>query len=173
MTHSFRSSIYLDFYRFHRFISEDTSFYLFTQKMKTEFMQAVNLLAIELLLRVKGSNNNHFLKNPQKSSPKLWNEESRAKTLGRNWAQCMCFMIRHPIFIFRVLTKRMMISKRISRALECIAVPLGNSWAFKSRRFKMKMKAERERHQNASVAMNLTFPKESTGRSLGCHQIKL
>ena len=52
--------------------------------MKTEFMQTVNLLAIELQLRVKGSNNNQFLKNPQKSSPKLWNEKSRAKTLGRN-----------------------------------------------------------------------------------------
>ena len=63
MTHSFRSSIYLDFYRFHRFISEDTSVYLFTQKVKTEFMQTANLLAIELQLTVEGSNNCHFLKN--------------------------------------------------------------------------------------------------------------
>ena len=52
--------------------------------MKTEFMQTVKLLAIELQLRVEGSNNNHFLENPQKSSPKLWNDKSRAETLGRN-----------------------------------------------------------------------------------------
>ena len=43
MTHSFRLSVYLDFYRFHRFISEETSVY---QKMKTEFMQTVNLLTM-------------------------------------------------------------------------------------------------------------------------------
>ena len=40
MTHSFRLSSYLDFYRFHRFISEDSSVY---PKMKTDYMQAVNL----------------------------------------------------------------------------------------------------------------------------------
>ena len=39
MTHSFRSSIYLDFYRFLRFASEDTSVH---QTLKTEFMQTVN-----------------------------------------------------------------------------------------------------------------------------------
>ena len=53
MTHSFRLSIYFDFDRFHRFISEDTSVH---QKMKTEFMQTANLLTIELQLRVKGPN---------------------------------------------------------------------------------------------------------------------
>ena len=31
-------------------------------KMKTDFMQAVNLLTIELQLIVEGSNNYHFLK---------------------------------------------------------------------------------------------------------------
>ena len=31
-------------------------------KMKTDFMQTVNLLTIELQLRVEGSNNYHFLK---------------------------------------------------------------------------------------------------------------
>ena len=38
-------SIYLGFYRFHRFISEDISVH---QKMKTDFMPTVNLLTIEL-----------------------------------------------------------------------------------------------------------------------------
>ena len=51
MKHSFRLSIYFDFDRFHRFISEDRSVH---QKMKTEFMQTANLLTIELQLRVKG-----------------------------------------------------------------------------------------------------------------------
>ena len=50
MTHSFRLSIYFDFDRCHRFISEDTSVH---QKMKTEFMQTANLLTTELQLRVK------------------------------------------------------------------------------------------------------------------------
>ena len=53
MTHSFRLSIYFDFDRCHRFISEDTSVH---QKMKTEFMQTANLLTTELQLRVKGPN---------------------------------------------------------------------------------------------------------------------
>ena len=53
MTRSFRLSIYFDFDRFHRFISEDTSVH---QKMKTEFMQTANLLTTELQLRVKGPN---------------------------------------------------------------------------------------------------------------------
>ena len=53
MTHSFRLSIYFDFDRFHRFISEDTSSH---QKMKTEIMQTANLLTTELQLRVKGPN---------------------------------------------------------------------------------------------------------------------
>ena len=36
------------FYRFHRFVSEDTSEHLFIRtKMKTDFMQTVNLLTIE------------------------------------------------------------------------------------------------------------------------------
>ena len=43
MTHSFRLSIFLDFYRFHRFISEETSAH---QNIKTEFMQTVNLLTM-------------------------------------------------------------------------------------------------------------------------------
>ena len=49
------------FYRFHRFISEDTSVH---PKMKTDYMQAVSFLTIELqlILRVEGSNNYHFLK---------------------------------------------------------------------------------------------------------------
>ena len=38
-------SIYLGFYRFHRFISEDISVH---PKMKTDFMPTVNLLTIEL-----------------------------------------------------------------------------------------------------------------------------
>ena len=43
------------FYRSHRFISEDTSVH---SKMKTDYMQAVSLLTIELqlILRVEGSN---------------------------------------------------------------------------------------------------------------------
>ena len=45
------------FYRFHRFLSEDTSCYSVYPKMKTDFMQTVNLLTIELQLRVEGSNN--------------------------------------------------------------------------------------------------------------------
>ena len=53
MTHSFRLSIYFDFDRCHRFISEDTSVH---KKMKTEFMQTANLLTTELQLRVKGPN---------------------------------------------------------------------------------------------------------------------
>ena len=54
MTHSFRLSIYLDFYRF---ISEDTSECSPVHpKMKTAFMQTVNLLTTELQWRVKGSN---------------------------------------------------------------------------------------------------------------------
>ena len=50
------------FYRFHRFISEDTAVH---PKMKTDHMQAVRLLTTELqlILRVEGSNNYHFLKN--------------------------------------------------------------------------------------------------------------
>ena len=60
-TQSFRLSIYLDFYRFidlyRRYIC--LSVY---PKMKTDFMQAVNLLTIELQLIVEGSNNYHFLK---------------------------------------------------------------------------------------------------------------
>ena len=61
MTHSFRSSIYLNSYQFHQFISEDTSVH---PKMKSDYMQAVNLLTIELqlILRVEGSNNYHFFK---------------------------------------------------------------------------------------------------------------
>ena len=38
-------SIYVNFYRFHRFISEDISV---NRKMKTDFMPTVNLLTIEL-----------------------------------------------------------------------------------------------------------------------------
>ena len=52
-----------DFYQFHRFISEDN--YMCSSihsKMKTDFMQTVNLLTIELQLRVEGSNSYHFLK---------------------------------------------------------------------------------------------------------------
>ena len=59
MTHSFRSSIYLDFYRFHRFILEDTSVYQETM-MNTEFMQTIKFLTTKLQLRVEGSNNFHF-----------------------------------------------------------------------------------------------------------------
>ena len=63
MTNSFRSSIYLDFYRFHRYISEHTSLY---QELKTEFMQTVNVLTIELQLRVEGSNSYHYKKKIKK-----------------------------------------------------------------------------------------------------------
>ena len=45
------------FYRFHRFVSEDASITSVHPKMKTDFMQTVNLLTIELQLRVEGSNN--------------------------------------------------------------------------------------------------------------------
>ena len=45
---------FLEFYRFHRFISEDISVH---PKMKTDFMQTVNLSTIELQLRVEESNN--------------------------------------------------------------------------------------------------------------------
>ena len=46
------------FYRFRRFISEGTSFcFSVHSKMKTDFMQTVNLLTIELQLSVEGSNN--------------------------------------------------------------------------------------------------------------------
>ena len=45
---------FLDFYRFHRFISEDISVH---PKMKTDFMQTVNLSTTELQLRVEESNN--------------------------------------------------------------------------------------------------------------------
>ena len=37
------------------------------QEMETELMQTVNFLTYELQLRVKGSNNYHFLKNRQKN----------------------------------------------------------------------------------------------------------
>ena len=47
------------FSRFHRFISEDISVH---PKMKTNFMQTVNLLTTELQLRVKGSNNYQVFK---------------------------------------------------------------------------------------------------------------
>ena len=50
----FCSSIYHDFYRFHWFISEDTSCSLVRQKMKIELMQTVNLLTIGLQSRVEG-----------------------------------------------------------------------------------------------------------------------
>ena len=50
---------FLEFYRFHRFISEDISVH---PKMKTDFMQTVNLSTIELQLRVEGSNNYLVLK---------------------------------------------------------------------------------------------------------------
>ena len=56
MTHSFWSSIYLDFYQFHKFIREDKSVHLFL-KNENWIKQTVNLLAIELQLRVRGSNN--------------------------------------------------------------------------------------------------------------------
>ena len=45
------------FYRFHRFVSEDASVTSVHPQMKTDFMQTVNLLTIELQLRVEGSNN--------------------------------------------------------------------------------------------------------------------
>ena len=46
------------FYRFHRFISEGTSFCSSVHsKMKTDFMQTVNFFTIELQLSVEGSNN--------------------------------------------------------------------------------------------------------------------
>ena len=63
MTHSFRLSVYLDFYRFHRSISESNDIFSSVHpKMKTGFMQTVNLLTIQLQLRVEGSNNHHFFK---------------------------------------------------------------------------------------------------------------
>ena len=52
------------YFRFLRFISEDISVH---PKMKTNFMQTVNLLTTELQLRVEGSNNDHFLKKSEKS----------------------------------------------------------------------------------------------------------
>ena len=45
------------FYRFHRFLSEADICSSVHPKMKTDFMQTVNLLTIELQLRVEGSNN--------------------------------------------------------------------------------------------------------------------
>ena len=45
------------FYRFHRYIPEDTSALLFIQKWKLISCKPVNLLTIELQLRVEGSNN--------------------------------------------------------------------------------------------------------------------
>ena len=47
--------------KFHRFISKDTPVH---PKMKTDYMQDVSLLTIELqlILRIEGSNNYHFLK---------------------------------------------------------------------------------------------------------------
>ena len=57
------------FYRFHWFILEDTSACSFVHpKRKTDFMQTVILLTIELQLRVEGSNNYHFLKKTLKKS---------------------------------------------------------------------------------------------------------
>ena len=50
MTHSFRLSIYLDF-------TDSIDFYSVHPKMKNDFMQTVNLLSIELQLKVEGSNN--------------------------------------------------------------------------------------------------------------------
>ena len=58
MTHSFPLSIYFDFYRFDRFISEETSVHQF---IKPEFTQIVNLLTIEWQLRVEGSNIYHYI----------------------------------------------------------------------------------------------------------------
>ena len=55
MTHSFRLSILLLFPDF-----IDLSVH---PKMKTNFMQTVNLLTTELQLRVEGSKNYQFLKN--------------------------------------------------------------------------------------------------------------
>ena len=56
MTHSFRLSIYLDLpipsIYIGRYICSSVH-----AKMKTDFMQTVNLLTIELQLRVEGSNN--------------------------------------------------------------------------------------------------------------------
>ena len=52
------------FSRFHQFISEDISVH---PKMKTNFIQTVNLLTTKLQLRVEGSNNYHFLKKSGKS----------------------------------------------------------------------------------------------------------
>ena len=55
MTHLF---LFIDFYQIHRFISEDISAdRSIHPKMKTDFMQTVNLSTIELQLRVKGPNN--------------------------------------------------------------------------------------------------------------------
>ena len=52
MTHALRLTIYLDFDRFHRFISEDTS----PSKIYAELrMQKVNLLTTEVQLRVEGT----------------------------------------------------------------------------------------------------------------------
>ena len=62
MTRSFRLSIYIG-----RYICSSVYEY---PKMKTDYMQAVNLLTIELQLRVEGSNNNQFLKNLQKKNLK-------------------------------------------------------------------------------------------------------
>ena len=45
------------FYRFHRYIPEDTSGLLFIQKWKLISCKPVNLFTIELQLRVEGSNN--------------------------------------------------------------------------------------------------------------------
>ena len=55
---------FASFSRFYRFISEDVYVH---PKMKTNFMQTVNLLTTELQLRVEGSNNYHFLKKSEKS----------------------------------------------------------------------------------------------------------
>ena len=46
-----------EFYRFHRFLLEADICSSVHPKMKTDFMQTVNLLTIELQVRVEGSNN--------------------------------------------------------------------------------------------------------------------
>ena len=88
MTHSFRLSIYLDFNDsidyIGRYICSSVPSH---PKMKTDFMQPVNLLTMELQLKVEGSNNLLSLLKKKVQKTLIFSLKPALKSTsdGRNW----------------------------------------------------------------------------------------
>ena len=68
-------------------------------KMKTDFMQTVNLLTIELQLRVEGSNNllSHFLKKSLKNLIFSLKPALKSSSDGRHWPGFLFFPVFHDL----------------------------------------------------------------------------